>query len=91
MFLPPVLIRKCGCKWTIVGSMCCYVVFSLGNFHANWYSPSSQPFPVCVPSLDPSYLPLLLLTMVVTVSFPWDLAFRHAGVIMTLMIIKNVT
>ncbi|NP_001136011.1 unc-93 homolog A2 isoform X1 [Mus musculus] len=38
MFLPPILIKKCGCKWTIVGSMCCYVVFSLGNFHANWYT-----------------------------------------------------
>ncbi|GAB1300498.1 Unc-93 homolog A (C. elegans) [Apodemus speciosus] len=38
MFLPPILIKRCGCKWTIVGSMCCYVVFSLGNFHANWYT-----------------------------------------------------
>ncbi|XP_052025761.1 protein unc-93 homolog A isoform X2 [Apodemus sylvaticus] len=38
MFLPPILIKRFGCKWTIVGSMCCYVVFSLGNFHANWYT-----------------------------------------------------
>ncbi|XP_051020317.1 protein unc-93 homolog A-like [Acomys russatus] len=45
LFLPPVLIRRCGCKWTIAGSMCCYVAFSLGNFHANWYSCSSQPRP----------------------------------------------
>uniref|UniRef100_A0A338P720 Unc-93 homolog A2 n=1 Tax=Mus musculus TaxID=10090 RepID=A0A338P720_MOUSE len=62
MFLPPILIKKCGCKWTIVGSMCCYVVFSLGNFHANWYSPSSRPFPVCVPSSlapDPGGNPFL--------------------------------
>ncbi|XP_055472094.1 protein unc-93 homolog A [Psammomys obesus] len=38
MFLPPILIKRCGCKWTIVGSMCCYVTFCLGNFHANWYT-----------------------------------------------------
>ncbi|XP_006882896.1 PREDICTED: protein unc-93 homolog A [Elephantulus edwardii] len=38
MFLPPLLIRKFGCKWTIVGSMCCYVAFSLGNFKASWYT-----------------------------------------------------
>uniref|UniRef100_A0A8D1N749 Protein unc-93 homolog A n=1 Tax=Sus scrofa TaxID=9823 RepID=A0A8D1N749_PIG len=38
MFLPPLLIQKLGCKWTIVLSMCCYVAFSLGNFHASWYT-----------------------------------------------------
>nr|XP_056709062.1 protein unc-93 homolog A-like [Euleptes europaea] len=38
MFLPPMLIKKFGCKWTIVGSMCCYIAFSLGNFHASWYT-----------------------------------------------------
>lgn len=38
MFLPPLLIKKFGCKWTIVLSMCCYVAFSLGNFYASWYS-----------------------------------------------------
>ncbi|XP_004440612.1 PREDICTED: protein unc-93 homolog A isoform X1 [Ceratotherium simum simum] len=38
MFLPPVLIKKFGCKWTIVISMCCYVAFSLGNFYASWYT-----------------------------------------------------
>nr|XP_004651135.2 protein unc-93 homolog A isoform X2 [Jaculus jaculus] len=38
MFLPPILIKSGGCKWTIVGSMCCYVAFSLGNFHASWYT-----------------------------------------------------
>lgn len=36
MFLPPILIKRCGCKWTIVGSMCCYVAFYVGNFHASW-------------------------------------------------------
>ncbi|KAI5938466.1 protein unc-93 homolog A [Manis javanica] len=38
MFLPPLLIQKLGCKWTIVVSMCCYVAFSLGNFYASWYT-----------------------------------------------------
>ncbi|XP_054856752.1 protein unc-93 homolog A [Eublepharis macularius] len=38
MFLPPILIKKFGCKWTIVGSMCCYITFSLGNFYASWYT-----------------------------------------------------
>ncbi|KAF6116883.1 unc-93-like protein A [Phyllostomus discolor] len=38
MFLPPLLIRTLGCKWTIVASMSCYVTFSLGNFYASWYT-----------------------------------------------------
>ncbi|XP_064365406.1 protein unc-93 homolog A isoform X3 [Dromaius novaehollandiae] len=38
MFLPPILIKKLGCKWTISGSMCCYIAFSLGNFYASWYT-----------------------------------------------------
>ncbi|XP_027959003.1 protein unc-93 homolog A isoform X2 [Eumetopias jubatus] len=38
MFLPPLLIKKFGCKRTIVISMCCYVAFSLGNFYASWYT-----------------------------------------------------
>ena len=38
------LIKRFGCKWTIVISMCCYVAFSLGNFYASWYSPhGSRP------------------------------------------------
>ncbi|KAM5326041.1 protein unc-93 homolog A isoform 2-T4 [Glossophaga mutica] len=36
MFLPPLLIRTLGCKWTIVAAMSCYVAFSLGNFYASW-------------------------------------------------------
>lgn len=43
MFLPPLLIQKLGCKWTIVVSMCCYVAFSLGNFYASWYGPRWGP------------------------------------------------
>ncbi|XP_074044138.1 protein unc-93 homolog A-like [Macrotis lagotis] len=38
MFLPPILIKKFGCKWTITASMCCYIAFSLGNFYASWYT-----------------------------------------------------
>ncbi|XP_036624373.1 protein unc-93 homolog A-like [Trichosurus vulpecula] len=38
MFLPPVLIKKFGCKWTITVSMCCYITFSIGNFYASWYT-----------------------------------------------------
>ncbi|XP_072499984.1 protein unc-93 homolog A-like [Notamacropus eugenii] len=38
MFLPPIIIKKFGCKWTITASMCCYVAFSLGNFYASWYT-----------------------------------------------------
>ncbi|XP_053770318.1 protein unc-93 homolog A isoform X3 [Desmodus rotundus] len=38
MFLPPLLIRTLGCKWTIVAAMSCYVAFSLGNFYASWYT-----------------------------------------------------
>ncbi|XP_048842436.1 protein unc-93 homolog A isoform X1 [Brienomyrus brachyistius] len=36
MFLPPILIKNLGCKWTIVGSMGCYVAYSLGNFFPGW-------------------------------------------------------
>ncbi|NWX61196.1 UN93A protein, partial [Promerops cafer] len=38
MFLPPVVIKKLGYKWTIAISMCCYVTYSLGNFYASWYT-----------------------------------------------------
>ncbi|XP_039563477.1 protein unc-93 homolog A isoform X2 [Passer montanus] len=38
MFLPPIIIKKLGCKWTIVVSMCCYIAYSLGNFYASWYT-----------------------------------------------------
>ncbi|XP_072265284.1 protein unc-93 homolog A isoform X2 [Pyxicephalus adspersus] len=38
MFVPPILIQKIGCKWTIVISMCCYITYSLGNFYPSWYT-----------------------------------------------------
>jgi len=30
MFLPPIMIKNLGCKWTIVISMGCYVAYSFG-------------------------------------------------------------
>ncbi|XP_053316258.1 protein unc-93 homolog A-like [Spea bombifrons] len=36
MFLPAILLKKFGCKWTIVGSMACYVSFTLANFYPSW-------------------------------------------------------
>ncbi|MBN3306481.1 UN93A protein, partial [Amia calva] len=38
MFLPPILIKNLGCKWTIVGSMACYVAYSFGNLAPGWAS-----------------------------------------------------
>ncbi|KAJ8396214.1 hypothetical protein AAFF_G00020810 [Aldrovandia affinis] len=36
MFLPPILIKNLGCKWTIVISMGCYVAYSFGNLYPGW-------------------------------------------------------
>ncbi|MBN3314452.1 UN93A protein, partial [Atractosteus spatula] len=36
MFLPPILIKNLGCKWTIVASMGCYVAYSFGNIYPGW-------------------------------------------------------
>ncbi|KAG5277479.1 hypothetical protein AALO_G00118080 [Alosa alosa] len=36
MFLPHILIKNLGCKWTIVASMCCYITYSIGNFYPGW-------------------------------------------------------
>lgn len=38
MFLPQILIKNLGCKWTVVSSMVCYVVYFAGNFYASWYT-----------------------------------------------------
>ncbi|XP_064641276.1 protein unc-93 homolog A-like [Lineus longissimus] len=38
MFIPPVLIDALGYKWTIIGSMFCYLVYMLANFYASWYT-----------------------------------------------------
>lgn len=36
MFLPPIMIKNLGCKWTIVLSMGCYVAYSFGNLLPGW-------------------------------------------------------
>lgn len=38
MFLPPIMIKNLGCKWTIVVGMVCYVSYSIGNFVPGWYT-----------------------------------------------------
>lgn len=38
MFLPPIMIKNLGCKWTIVVSMACYVSYSVGNLYPGWYT-----------------------------------------------------
>ncbi|XP_055362477.1 protein unc-93 homolog A-like [Betta splendens] len=38
MFLPPIMIKNLGCKWTIVVGMACYVSYSIGNFFPGWYT-----------------------------------------------------
>ncbi|XP_040283130.1 protein unc-93 homolog A-like [Bufo bufo] len=36
LLLPPLLIKKIGCKWTIVASMFCFISYSLCNFYSSW-------------------------------------------------------
>ncbi|VDI53944.1 Hypothetical predicted protein [Mytilus galloprovincialis] len=38
MFLPSFVISHLGCKWTIAGSMVCYLLYMAANFHAVWGS-----------------------------------------------------
>ncbi|KAG7219625.1 hypothetical protein INR49_018939 [Caranx melampygus] len=38
MFLPPIMIKNLGCKWTIVAGMACYVTYSFGNLYPGWYT-----------------------------------------------------
>ncbi|XP_075940033.1 protein unc-93 homolog A [Anarhichas minor] len=38
MFLPPIMIKNLGCKWTIVVGMTCYVSYSFGNLYPGWYT-----------------------------------------------------
>ncbi|KAL7388047.1 hypothetical protein ABVT39_006172 [Epinephelus coioides] len=38
MFLPPIMIKNLGCKWTIVVGMACYVSYSFGNLYPGWYT-----------------------------------------------------
>ena len=34
LLLPPVIIGRFGCKWTIAFSMCCYILYMAANFYA---------------------------------------------------------
>lgn len=36
MFLPPIMIKNLGCKWSVVVGMACYVTYSLGNLYPGW-------------------------------------------------------
>lgn len=36
LFLPPVIIAKLGCKWTVAFSMLCYILYMGANFYAVW-------------------------------------------------------
>ncbi|CAH1229826.1 UNC93A [Branchiostoma lanceolatum] len=38
IFIPPLLIGKIGCKWTLVVSIFWYSVFTAANFYASWYT-----------------------------------------------------
>ncbi|CAJ1077972.1 protein unc-93 homolog A [Xyrichtys novacula] len=38
MFLPPIMIKNLGCKWTICVGMACYVSYSFGNLYPGWYT-----------------------------------------------------
>uniref|UniRef100_A0AAR2JSM9 Protein unc-93 homolog A n=2 Tax=Pygocentrus nattereri TaxID=42514 RepID=A0AAR2JSM9_PYGNA len=38
MFLPPIMIKNLGCKWTIFVSMACYISYSFGNLFPGWAS-----------------------------------------------------
>lgn len=38
MLVPSALIDRLGCKWTVVVSMCCYVLYMVANFYARWYT-----------------------------------------------------
>uniref|UniRef100_A0A8D1F031 Protein unc-93 homolog A n=1 Tax=Sus scrofa TaxID=9823 RepID=A0A8D1F031_PIG len=71
MFLPPLLIQKLGCKWTIVLSMCCYVAFSLGNFHASWYHLVCRAH-VCDTDLRGSLAFCLASLLLTGTSFLWS-------------------
>ncbi|KAF7690528.1 protein unc-93 homolog A [Silurus meridionalis] len=38
MFLPPIMIKNLGCKWTIFLCMACYISYSFGNLFPGWPS-----------------------------------------------------
>lgn len=38
MFVPPPLIGRIGCKWTLATSVSCYVAFIAANYYPRWYT-----------------------------------------------------
>ena len=38
MFIPPALIGRIGCKWTLAVSMACYAAFIAANYYPRWYT-----------------------------------------------------
>lgn len=38
IFVPPFMIGRLGCKWTLVLAMTGYVLYTLANYYANWYT-----------------------------------------------------
>ena len=63
MFLPPVLIKKFGCKWTMAGSMCCYMTFSLANFYPNWCVCFALSCRLLSSATELEYVPLSTVTV----------------------------
>ncbi|XP_006824710.1 protein unc-93 homolog A-like [Saccoglossus kowalevskii] len=37
-FLPPIIIRHLGTKWTLVICMICYVLYTCANYYPEWYT-----------------------------------------------------
>ncbi len=38
MFIPPAMIGRIGCKWTLAASMACYAAFIAANYYPRWYT-----------------------------------------------------
>merc|ERR550534_2179396 len=38
MFIPTLMIEKLGAKYTIMASMCGYVLYTLANFYPRWWT-----------------------------------------------------
>lgn len=36
IFVPPIMIGRLGCKWTLVISMMGYVLYTVSNYYARW-------------------------------------------------------
>lgn len=38
MFVPPLMVGRLGCKWTLVISMIGYVLYTASNYYARWWT-----------------------------------------------------